>query len=388
MFPVMDKKYSYTSRIVLAILSVSLIGICAGLFYNEENRYRCLIFIILMIIVCLVAALIDKKRENAYARLFEQNKKLQEQNNILEDESDHDALSGIYNRRGGDKRVGICLSENNDSSFQAVLAAMDIDNFKQINDVYGHDAGDKAIQTLIIRMKEAFGRYSILIRNGGDEFQVFLYGEDFEEMEQKIVSFSSETFHMRSQGQEVDFHISCGYAFYPSQADTMSDLYHKADIALYDVKMSGKHKALPYTWTTDTKRSEKLTLTVTGLSNYLPVAFMVYRADETEEILIASATLLTVCGCSSFSEFVSYTGGSFRGFVYPDDVDRVEQSISEQIRNNKREMDEVDYRIRTNDGQTLRIRDLGRLIHDPGLGDLFYVALYDRDATEPGSKNK
>ena len=73
--------------------------------------------------------------------------------------------------------------------------------------------------------------------------------------------------------------------------------------------------------------------------------------------------------------------GSFRGFVYPEDVDQVEQSIEAQIQSNKREIDEVDYRIRTRDGRIRRIRDLGRLIHDPGLGDLFYVALYDRDTT-------
>lgn len=349
--------------------------------FSAENRYKCMVIILSLIAIYLLVALLKSRYDKAYASLVELNRKLKEQNHTLEDESDRDALTGIYNRRGGDRRVATCLSENKDRSFQAVFAAMDIDNFKQINDVYGHAAGDEAIQLLVTKMQEAFGGYSILIRNGGDEFQALLYGDSSEVMEKKVLSFADETFHMNSEGQEFDFHISCGYAFYPSQADNMSDLYHKADIALYDVKMSGKHKALPYTWTSDTRRPEQLTLTVSSLSNNLPVAFMIYRADDTEEILIASETLLTMCGCSSFDEFVAYTGGSFRGFVYPEDVDQVEQSIEAQIQSNKREIDEVDYRIRTRDGRIRRIRDLGRLIHDPGLGDLFYVALYDRDTT-------
>lgn len=349
--------------------------------FSAENRYKCMVIILSLIAIYLLVALLKSRNDKAYASLVELNRKLKEQNHTLEDESDRDALTGIYNRRGGDKRVAICLSGNNDSTFQAVFAAMDIDNFKQINDVYGHAAGDEAIKLLTARMQDAFGKYSILIRNGGDEFQAFLYGDDCTVLEQKIVSFTDETFHASTGEQEFDFHISCGYAFYPSQADNMIDLYHKADIALYDVKMSGKHNALPYTWTSDTRRPEQLTLTVSSLSNNLPVAFMIYRADDTEEILIASETLLTICGCSSFDEFIAYTGGSFRGFVYPEDVDQVEQSIEAQIQGNKREIDEVDYRIRTRDGRIRRIRDLGRLIHDPGLGDLFYVALYDRDAT-------
>lgn len=348
--------------------------------FNAENAYKCMVVVFSLSAIYIAVAVLKSRHDRAYSRLLELNRKLKEQNNQLEDESDRDALTGIYNRRGGYRRVAVCL-QGTDSAFQAVFAAMDIDNFKQINDVYGHAAGDEAIKMLVVRMQEAFGQYSILIRNGGDEFQAFLYGDDFSAMEQRIASFSAETFHVNTQGQEFDFHISCGYVFYPSQADSLSDLSRKADVALYDVKMGGKHKALPYTWTTATKRSEKLTLTVAGLSNYLPVAFMIYRADETEEILIASASLLRVCECSSFSEFVSYTGGSFRGFVHPDDVDRVEESIEEQIAKNARNLDKVDYRIRTKNGNIIRIRDLGRLIHDPGLGDLFYVALYDRDAT-------
>lgn len=376
----MNKKRWFLRELFFAVISAAVILLASYTAYRLNTISPMIVLVIVFICVTL---LLGRKCDNAYGKLLDLNRKLKEQNNLLEDESDHDALSGVYNRRGGYRRVAVCLDGNSDSTFQGVFAAMDIDNFKQINDVYGHDAGDRAIRELAERMQEAFGRYCIIIRSGGDEFQAFLYGDTLAEMENKIVSFASETFHVNDQGQELDFHISCGYAFYPAQADAISDLYLKADIALYDVKMSGKHKALPYTWTADTKRSEKLTLTVTGLSNYLPVAFMIYRADDTEEILIASATLLTMCGCNSFSEFVAYTGGSFRGFVHPDDVDRVEQSINEQIQRNAREMDAVDYRIHTNDGRTLRIRDLGRLIHDPGLGDLFYVALYDRDAASP-----
>lgn len=340
--------------------------------YTHENAYKCMVIIISMVIIYIIVALLKRKHDTAYESLMKQNQR-------LEEESDLDALTGIYNRRGGDRRVEECLDANDD--IQAVYAAMDIDDFKRINDVYGHAAGDTAIQELVARLKEAFPENSVLIRNGGDEFQAFIYGDDPAEIEKQIVSFTDETFYVDLSYHRFHFHISCGYAFYPGQARTMDDLYHKADIALYDVKMSGKHKALPYTWTADTSRPEKLTLTVTGLSNYLPVAFMVYRADESEEILIASASLLRVCECSNFSEFTSYTGGSFRGFVYPDDLERVEQSITDQVSKNVRELDEVDYRIRTKSGKIVRIHDLGRRIHDPGLGDLFYVALNDIDAT-------
>ena len=86
-----------------------------------------------------------------------------------------DPLTGVYNRTGGDWTVRHYLEAHQNEP--ALVMAVDIDNFKIINDVYGHEAGDEALCQFTRDMKETFGQSAVITRNGGDEFIIFFgYG--------------------------------------------------------------------------------------------------------------------------------------------------------------------------------------------------------------------
>lgn len=350
--------------------------------FTHEGAYKCWVILVSLVAMYVLVAVIRRKSESAFEQVIDLNAKLKSQNRALKHESDHDALTGVYNRRGGDKEVAKLIGTSGqtpDPQMRAVFATMDIDNFKDINDAFGHGAGDLALQHFVGCLRTEFAVQSVLMRNGGDEFQAFLYGRSYASMALQLKQFCRRTFKLSYQGHAISFHVSCGYVAYPNQANTEKELYRKADVALYRVKTSGKHQALAYNEDMEAESSGDQQFSLRNVSENLPVSFMVYRADQGERILVVSKSLLDLCECQSFEEFSSLTGGTFHGFVYHDDLTRVEESIRRQIAASPYGLDTVDYRITTLGGRIVQVRDIGRLVHDANAGDLFYVVLYDKD---------
>ena len=109
----------------------------------------------------------------------------------------------------------------------------------------------------------------------------------------------------------------------------------------------------------------------------IPGGFLVYRADESEEIVYANKALINIFGCNDMQEFLNYTGNSFKGIVHPEDLGEVEASIRYQVENSADQIDSVEYRIIDVNGNVHRIDDYGHLIRSEVLGDIFYVFLTD-----------
>lgn len=112
----------------------------------------------------------------------------------------------------------------------------------------------------------------------------------------------------------------------------------------------------------------------------MPGGFFIYYANDEEEILYANQALLRIFQCSTFKEFQEITGSSFKGMVYPRDLDHVEQSIKEQIAHSQYDLDYVEYRIVRKDGSIRWVEDYGHFVHSDAVGDIFYV--FVGDATE------
>ena len=112
----------------------------------------------------------------------------------------------------------------------------------------------------------------------------------------------------------------------------------------------------------------------------MPGGFLVYHADRDEEIIYANRALLRIFQCENMEEFRAHTGNSFRGLVYPDDLDEVEKSIRLQIEASQYDLDYVEYRIRRKDGAIRWIEDYGHFVQTDSGGGIFYVFL--GDATE------
>ena len=112
----------------------------------------------------------------------------------------------------------------------------------------------------------------------------------------------------------------------------------------------------------------------------IPGGFLIYRAGDDESIIYANRALIHIFACKTFKEFQEYTGNSFRGLVYSEDLEAVEQSIKNQIECSDDDLDYVEYRIKDKDGNFRWIEDYGHFVHDDSVGDVFYV--FPTDATE------
>ena len=137
----------------------------------------------------------------------------------------------------------IARAKRNDQSVG--LFYIDIDNFKEINDTFGHLAGDATLETVAERMKEALPEDSVIGRLAGDEFAVIIDrmekgGEKRKKIDtlaRRLLDRLAEPFFV--QGHEVFMTASMGVAFYPTDAPNVIDLIRNADAALYHAKKGG-----------------------------------------------------------------------------------------------------------------------------------------------------
>lgn len=112
----------------------------------------------------------------------------------------------------------------------------------------------------------------------------------------------------------------------------------------------------------------------------MPGGVLVYRADETEEILYANSWLIHTLGCLDMDDFMAVTGGTFKSFVHPCDAEKVEKDIERQISSGADVFDYVNYRIVTKDRTVKTVEEFGHRLQVPGIGPVFYVFFLDSSA--------
>lgn len=178
--------------------------------------------------------------------------------------------------------------------------------------------------------------------------------------------------------QQHAYTISIGYAAYPSQGISRTDLFHCADAALYAVKLHGKHGVLSYAPNIAKEDRSQLAFGLQDIIMHFPGAILIYKATGKEEILFANHELIRLFECQTLEDFQQYTGGTFRGIVHPEEYEAVEQSIWEQVRQpDSNGNDAVRYCITTKNGKVKHILDKGRLVETDIYGKVFYVVLID-----------
>ena len=173
---------------------------------------------------------------------------VQDQNNIqrLEQEATKDPLTGLLNKRGSSEALGDVIGKHS-----GILAILDLDSFKPVNDIYGHDMGDRMLIDLAELLKQSSDSKDILCRIGGDEFLAFYTDTTHDQMKEKTRFINEELLkrakkHM-GDDMSIPLGVSVGAVTVPAGEKTeYEELFRKADRALYSVKNSGKHSCRFY----------------------------------------------------------------------------------------------------------------------------------------------
>lgn len=291
-----------------------------------------------------------------------------------------DGLTKLYNRYGFDEMAEKMISKNPKEHCVAVL--LDVDDFKLINDMYGHAYGDKALISLSENMQKFFSSSALLGRNGGDEFCILLPNCTMEEVKESLIEFTKTPKTFSYKGQTYSFCISLGYAEYPNNAIERSQLMRCADTALYEVKLHGKNGCKAYQEGFQSGVRKQLGFVLNDISENLPGAFIIYRADkEDDEIFYANKEFLDMAGYENLDAFFNGTKKSFRNLIREDQQKAVEASIWNQIESGSKN-DYIHYQLRRQDGTYIPVLDQGRIVESERFGRVFYVLFMDWQAMQ------
>lgn len=166
---------------------------------------------------------------------------LQSANSELDYLSNHDDLTGLYNRRFYEQRMNNCLERAQAAGKPVGLLIFDLDDFKEINDTHGHGMGDALLIKLGERLKHQVRDVDLIARLGGDEFVVLMENmrspEDLPQIAAKLVAAVEQPVKLRNQVLALS--VSCGVAVYPQDGSSREELEEKADKAMYRAKQRG-----------------------------------------------------------------------------------------------------------------------------------------------------
>ena len=157
--------------------------------------------------------------------------------------SNIDPLTGAWNRRYTDNAVHNLVKSFSNRYRDMQFVVFDLDNFKELNDTFGHDFGDRVLMMVCDRALQEIGEFGYLIRIGGDEFVLLLVGIDAEAFMQKLRS--AIVHEVRQDRQDAKFDLSWGVVTIPlAPLDDSEKVFRKADQELYTHKKS--HRSISY----------------------------------------------------------------------------------------------------------------------------------------------
>lgn len=175
----------------------------------------------------------------------EKIKKLEQELESLSEKVRIDQLTGVLNRRGMDEAMTREVARAARAGTNLSIALLDIDNFKKLNDNYGHHVGDAALKHLATVIQESIRPTDIVSRFGGEEFVVLLPNTDIEQAMASMTRLQralTKRFFM-GNSEQILITFSAGVALY-KETDDQASVLHRADQAMYLAKKSGKNKTM------------------------------------------------------------------------------------------------------------------------------------------------
>ncbi len=177
---------------------------------------------------------------------------------LLRKMAELDSLTQVYNKGTTEAIIQKIIYNSEINKDKHTLLVVDLDNFKKLNDTFGHQYGDKVIKEMALSLSSLFRKSDIVGRIGGDEFFVFMRdipSEKFiidkcNEVQSTLAKtfYNNEEYEISDNAQENQINEECGevsasigVAIYPIHGEDFASLYQNADIALYSAKSNGKN---------------------------------------------------------------------------------------------------------------------------------------------------
>lgn len=170
-------------------------------------------------------------------------KVLEKENKYLQAKAARDSLTGLLNRAATEEAITYYLKQCGADS-RCAMMVMDIDDFKTINDTYGHLKGDELLISISDILQHFTRKDDVVGRFGGDEFIVFMADTPGDETVIKKIADFAKAIHQLSGGMnlEVPVSVSFGVTMTSKESTSFGDMFHTADQALYMAKRSGKDR--------------------------------------------------------------------------------------------------------------------------------------------------
>lgn len=240
--------YAASLGVTLFAVLIIFLSVYPVMYYNRSiyELIEIVIAYVLMVVIYYVFYITIQNTMQKY-ELIHSGELMNEKLNAMEKYkqlSEIDMLTEVLNRRAFQEQAQCNLKSSQVIAFMMI----DIDNFKQINDKFGHDIGDQALKTLATTLKSSFRSCDNIGRMGGDEFAVLLNNEKMnkEQIMKKIVDFKQMLSQQIPDQKTLPcFSVSIGIA-YTNGETNFDKLYKHADMALYQAKEKGKDCAVFY----------------------------------------------------------------------------------------------------------------------------------------------
>ncbi|MAT45284.1 MAG: hypothetical protein CL609_23390 [Anaerolineaceae bacterium] len=322
------KDYSY--RIWLVIFFVSLIAVLWKLIWLPSPQFEDLLqqyalpAMIFYILSGLAASYIyldreyrlnqvknleekvkqEKAQREEITRLYEQLRTTKEElkTNYVGIETTYvDPLTGLPNKKAFNeelhKTLEQCLSSPNKRSVFGAVAFMDLDNFKLLNDSFGHSFGDQLLIQVSERIKETSSDNLFAARVGGDEFVLIFFDEtDLTIIQRKLKEFQDlfiASFHLINK--EIQINSSIGVVLYPQDGITVEEILKHADTALYQAKDRGKNQIVFFdnsmAKTATTRMNMEINLRNAILNRSFTIVYQPQYSIRTHELIGVEALL-------------------------------------------------------------------------------------------------
>nr|WP_243190662.1 sensor domain-containing diguanylate cyclase [Clostridium gallinarum] len=219
-----NESNSNSAMIIPIIIKNNVIG-CISVYSYESNAYA-------------MKDLVRFKILSAYIGIALENSKLYKE---VEYNANYDALTNIYNRRRSIYKINKIRNNIDKISGKYYLAMIDIDNFKKINDVYGHNAGDKILVEVSKLIKENIDKKDILGRYGGEEFILVFDGKNDYIKILEDIRIKIENLKIKYQDSLISVTVSIGVEELYDSSRTLEENVSIADKKLYKAKNTTKN---------------------------------------------------------------------------------------------------------------------------------------------------